>query len=286
MLLRQAGLRGATRCLLLALAVIACGSAEAAKTASDDASTARDADSRDGALSREARALRLPLMQLSRVVTTGSSSGTAVRIRVRFVAGAPTDTAIDPRRLYPSCGATLRDTLVVHRGDAVAGALLWVEGDMPVIADPAATERRPTVRLARCRLQPRLQLASPGSTVQLLMDDDRSDSLIVVSAVAGARVDTVTFITDGQLVPLARETRPGVIGIQATATPWARAFVAIAPAGTTAISDADGRASFMLVRQGRQATIRAWHPVLGLASATITPATLQRDSVVTLSFRR
>lgn len=279
---RLAGLHRVARCLLVAAAVTACGSAEG--TTTDSSSLA--AHSPGGALSPAARALRLPQMQLAPVLATGASGGTVVQVRVRFTASAPTDTAIDPVRLHASCGATLRDTLVSHRGDGVIGALLWVEGDVPVLPDPAATERRPTVRFERCHLQPRLQLASPGSTVQLLMADDRSDSLIVVPAAAGARIDTISFITDGQLVPLARESRPGVIGIQATATPWARAYVAIAPAGTTAISDADGRASFVFARQGRNATIHAWHPVLGLASATITPSTQQNGSVVTLSFRR
>jgi len=280
--LRIRGMHGLVCCLIVAAAVTSCGSA--ADTTTDSSSPA--ADSRGGAQSPAARALRLPLMQLAPVLATDASGGTVVQVRVRFVASAPTDTAIDPRRLHPSCGATLSDTLVAHRGDAVAGTLLWVEGDVPVLPEPAATERRPTVRLERCHLQPRMQLASPGSTVQLLMADDRSDSLIVVPAAAGARIDTISFVTDGQLVPLARETRPGVIGIHSTMTPWARAYVVIAPTGTTAISDADGRASFAFARGGREATIRAWHPVLGLASATIRPATLQNGSVVTLNFRR
>jgi len=283
---RHAGLRGVVCCLLVAAAVTSCGSAEGAKTTGEGQSSSLAAHARSGAQSAAARALHLPQMQLARVLATGASGGTMVQVRVRFAGGLPTDTAIDPQHLHPTCGAKLRDTLVAHRGDAVIGALLWVEGDVPVLPDPATTERRPIVRLERCHLQPRMQLAAPGSTVQLLMADDRTDSLIVVPTAAGARVDTISFITNGQLVPLAREIRPGVIAIEATMTPWARAFVAIAPAGTTAISDADGQASFVFARQGRKATIHAWHPVLGVASATIAPSTLDNGSVVTLSFRR
>jgi len=286
--MRHAWMRGVVRCLLVAAAVTSCGGADGAKTAAARDSSSLAAASRGSALSPAARALQLqlPQMQLARVLANGAAGGFVVPVRVIFTGSAPADSAVDVRRLDPSCGTAFVDTLVAHRGDAVIGALVWVEGDVPVVPAAAGAERRPVVRLDGCRLQPRVQIAAPGSSVQLLMADRRVDSLVVVPAAAGARIDTITFITDGQLVPLARETRPGVIGIQAAAPPRTRAYVAIAPAGTAAISDAEGRASFMLAAQGRIATIRAWHPVLGLASATVTPSSRQGGSVVTLTYRR
>ena len=273
-------------CVGVAVAAMSCDRDD--KPDAAGARTAPTAGAAGGvAVSSSSRAQPMPQMQLARVMANDASGGTVVQVRVLFAGFTPTDTIIGPQRLAASCGATFRDTLVAHRGDAVAGVLLWMEGDVPVV--PAAAppvERRPTVRLERCRLQPRMQLAVPGSTVQLLMEDKRTDTLIVVPAAGGGHSDTVSFITDGQLVPLRRSDRPGVIGIHAVTMPWARAYVAIAPAGTAAISDADGRASFTLSRQGRAATIRAWHPVLGSSSATLTPLTLQGGGVVTLTFRR
>ena len=273
-------------CVGIAVAAMSCDGDDKRDAAS--ARTAPTAGAAGGvAVSSSSRAQPMPQMQLASVMANGASGGTVVQVRVLFAGFTPTDTIIDAQRLAASCRATFRDTLVAHRGDAVAGVLLWIEGDVPVVPSVAPpAERRPTVRLERCRLQPRMQLAAPGSTVQLLMEDNRIDTLIVVPADGGEHSDTVSFITDGQLVPLRRNDRPGVISIQAVTMPWARAYVAIAPAGTAAISDADGRASFTLSRQGSAATIRAWHPVLGSSSATLTPLTLQGGGVVTLTFRR
>ncbi len=238
--------------------------------------------------SADARALRMPRMFPARVAA--AAPGTAIatlRVQVVFDGVLPPDTTVQARTTDPACGDSFVDTAVVHNGTAVVGALVWVEGTGTVISASGVAEFRPTVLLEGCQLQPRLQLAAAGSTIQLVMHDQRVESLVVVPTSPTTPIDTIAFNTDGQLVPVRHRTdSTGVLGIYATRLPWARAFVAITPLGVSAISDATGAASFTLDRAATKLTIRAWHPSLGVASASINPSSAGAAPAVTLTFRR
>jgi hypothetical protein len=206
---------------------------------------------------------------------------------VVFEGTLPTDTTVQALRVDTECGRNFIDTQVERNGASVVGALVWVDAPATVIDAVPVSEHRPTVTLENCRLSPRLQLAAPGSTLQLVAHDTRVESLVVVPVPHTARADTVPFNTDGQLVPLQhRADSVGVVAIYATRLPWARAFVVTAPSGTAGLSDGDGRVGFVVDRRATQARIRVWHPMLGDAAATINPSTFQTDSVVTITFKR
>jgi hypothetical protein len=237
--------------------------------------------------SKAARALRLPVMRpaASRAATAGAP-GRALQVQVLIADGVPGDSLIRTGSVEPACGEALVDTLVSRNGPAVLGALVWIEGTTAVIAPAGTPERRATVTLAGCQLQPRVQVAPPGSMLQLVMRDPRAESLVIVPSPVSVPIDTISFLTDGQLVPMqARADSIGVLAIFATGLPWARAFVAVTPPGVGAVSDVDGRARFTLDPAGRKAIVRAWHPALGIVSATIDPSTLAADAVITLTFR-
>lgn len=270
-------------CFVLCSGVlIACSSAEPLDTGE------KAAHAEPMAQSAAARALRLPRMQPSpsRVAMPGDRP-VVVRVRILIEGSAPADTTVQSRSFDPACGDTFVDTAVVRNGNAVADAIVWAEGPATPLITDGRSERRPTVQLELCRLRPRVQLAVPGSTLMLVMRDSIAESLVVVPSSLIAPVDTVPFIMDGQLVPLQHlADSSGVLAVYASRLPWARSFVAIAPPGSTALSDADGRVQFTLDGRGAKATIRAWHPSLGLVAAKLDLVPNKSDYELTLTFRR
>lgn len=237
------------------------------------------------AQARSAGGLTLPRMRLAPLAS--GTVGTRVTVRVVLDGPAPQDSAIPARASDAGCPETFVDSLVRTDGGAVVGALVWVDGAAAVQGMLAERERRPQVMLEGCRLQPRVQVAAPGSTVQLVSRDARADTLLVVPSRESLPIDTVTFNTDGQLVPiqgLADST--GLISVFSARLPWARAFIAIAPAGLSQVTDINGAAHFTVDGSAKTSILRAWHPTLGLVSVTINPSRFRSDSVVTLRFRR
>ena len=92
---------------------------------------------------------------------------------------------------------------------------------------------------------------------------------------------------DGQLVPLQHlAVSAGVLAVYASRLPWARSFVAIAPPGSSALSDADGRVQFTLDGRGAKTTIRAWHPSLGIVAANLDLSPNKSGYELTLTFKR
>ena len=235
-----------------------------------------------------ARALRLPRMRPARVIPAVSGADIAlVSVLVEVSGSMPSDTTVQARSIDPACGASFVDTAVVHRVNAVVGALVWIEGAGTVFSTIADGEHRPTVILEQCRLRPRIQLAAPGSTVQLVMHDARGERLVLVPSSVSIPIDTISFNAEGQLVPVRQRTDSvGVLGIYAIHLPWARAFVAVAPTGVSAISDMTGTARFSIDRTASSVSVRAWHPSLGVASATLNPSKSGAEQRVTLTFRR
>lgn len=234
---------------------------------------------------RTARGLLLPRLRLAPIAN--GPVGTRVVVHVVFEGVTPKDSTIQARAVDAGCAESLVDSLVVTNGNAVVGALVWVDGPGAVQGAPAERQRRPQVLLEGCRLQPRVQVAAPGSTIQLVSRDARADTMLVVPSREALPVDTVAFNTDGQLVPLqSRADSTGVIAIFSTRLPWARAFIAIAPPGASQVSDMDGTVRFTVDGSAQSSILRAWHPTLGLASVTINPSRFRSDSVVTLRFRR
>ena len=269
------------RLLALIVLLAACGGGGA----HDDVAEARAVPLTQ---SPAARALRLPRMRVARALpATAGTATTVVHVRVVLAGTFPPDTTVQARSADPACGDSFVDTSVVRNGDAIVGALIWIEGAGTVFTTSADGEHRPTVILEKCRLQPRVQLAAPGSTLQLVMRDTRVEQLVVVPASLATPIDTVSFNADGQLVPVQHRTdSTGVLGVYATRLPWARAFVAIAPVGVTAISDISGTASFTVDRAAKKVSVRAWHPSLGVAAGSLNPSTAGAEASITLTFRR
>ena len=268
--------------LPIGLLLVACSAGE---SAADVEAAARAAPMTQ---SPAARSLRLPVMRLVPAVRADAGAAVAtVRVRVMFEGQLPADTTVQARSVDPACRETFVDTSVVRNGNAIVGALVWIDGAGAVYSTVAGGEHRPIVTLEQCRLQPRMQLAAQGSTIQLVMRDARVERLVIVPPSIATPIDTIAFNTDGQLVPIRHRTdSTGVLGIYATRLPWARAFVAIAPTGAVAVTDADGVVSFTVDGSAKKLTVRAWHPSLGVVAGTLNPSALGAETTLTLTYRR
>jgi hypothetical protein len=238
--------------------------------------------------SKAARALRLPVMRPAPSRGARASEQAAVlRVRVLYTGALPKDTTVQARNFNAGCLETFVDSAVARNGNAVVDAIVWIEGAAATLITAPRDDRRPMIVMDGCRLVPRLQVAAPGSTVQLVMRDSLSESFVLVPSSKYAAVDTVVFAFPGQLVPVrSAADSAGVLAVYGAGLPWARAFVAIAPTSGAAVTDADGRAQFALEALGGKAIVRAWHPSMGIVTATVTltPGTTAHD--VTLTFRR
>jgi hypothetical protein len=239
--------------------------------------------------SAAARALRLPRMRPS-ASRPAVAADRLITIRARvLVDGVPLrDTTVQARSVNPNCETTFVDTAVVLNRNAVAEALVWIEGPTQTLQTGETVARmRPSVRMQECQLLPRIQVAAPGSTLQLVMGDSLRESLVLVPNAVSAPVDTVAFQADGQLIPMrGRADSLGVIGVYAQRLPWARAFVAIAPPASVSMSDSTGRTQFTVDGRGTTATVRAWHPALGIVSRKVTIRTNSVVYDVDLTYKR
>jgi hypothetical protein len=235
-----------------------------------------------------ARSLRLPRMRTaaSRSARIADKVYT-VNVSVTLEGTAPRDTTVQARSFDAACTETFVDTAVVRSGTAIQDAVVWVEGPTATVATSELLDRRATIQLRQCRLEPRMQIAAPGSMLQVVMQDSLQADVVVVPPSLGVPVDTVHFTMNGQLMPVrSRADSGGVIGVYVAHLPWARAFVAVAPPASATLSAPDGRARFTLDGAGTTTTIRAWHPSLGIVSAKIALTPSKANYDVMLTYRR
>jgi hypothetical protein len=253
-----------------------------------DATDAEDARAVPVSQSAAARALRLPRMRPAPVRDMrAGETPYVVTVRAVLEGQAPADTTVQVRSFAPACGATFVDTAVARNASAIIDAIVWIEGPTPVVKTIARDDKRPIVALEGCRLRPRVQIAAPGSSLQLVMRDSLPESLVVVPSWRDVSVDTIAFTLPGQLVPTrGMADSVGVVAVYAASLPWARSFVAIVPSALAAITDRDGRAQFSLDGAGKKTIVRAWHPSLGIATLKLDLSPARKDYDVTITFRR
>lgn len=269
------------------LVALCCGAILAACSGSDGVET-EAARALPASHAPASKSIRVPRLHPAEVrAATADDHPLRLDVRVAFSGTLPRDTSIAADAVDPACTAGFVDTLVVHPDSSLAGVLVWVEGDTPALIVDDRGEHRPLVQLDGCRLRPRVQVAAPGSMLQLATVDSIRESLVVVPSDATRSPDTVHFSMDGQLIPVPHAAeRDGVIGVYALRLAWARAFIAVAKPQVAGVTDSAGHTSFVLDGRGRKTILRAWHPTLGTASATVILPAGASDATATLTFRR
>ena len=193
----------------------------------DRADGVRSADSADGALGLPTR--KVPPYRVARVTNPGTIRGTVDLSGLR----AP----------QSACGAV-----------AAPGAIVWLD-DIRSGLDVAAErklDRRLELSAARCRLEPRLQLALVGSTLNVHNEESVAHQVQLFRDGAEQPIYRIPFIFAGQVVPAHRPlTVPGVLEARSSQDPALRSIVVVVDHPYAAPVGADGRFVIDSVPPGR-----------------------------------
>lgn len=113
-------------------------------------------------------------------------------------------------------------------------------------------ERRLEIVAARCRLEPRLQLALAGSTVNIRNDESVTHQVQLFHDGGERPIYQIPFMFSGQVVPAHRPlTVPGVVEARSTQDPALRAVVVVVEHPYTAVVNGDGSFTIDSVPPGR-----------------------------------
>jgi hypothetical protein len=195
-----------------------------------DHGDSRSADSADGALGMPAR--KVPPYRVAQVTNPGSIHGTV------DLSGLPAPSA-------PACGGT---------APAPASTIVWLDDIRTGLDVPAdrKLDRRLELTAARCRLEPHLQLALVGSTLNVHNEDQVAHQVQLFRDGAPQPIYRIPFIFAGQVVPAQRPLSvPGVLEIRSTQDSALRSTVVVVDNPYTAVAAANGQFTIDSVPPGR-----------------------------------
>jgi hypothetical protein len=110
------------------------------------------------------------------------------------------------------------------------------------VAPDRKLDRRLELTAARCKLEPRLQLALVGSTLNVHNEDQVAHQVQLFRDGDAEPIYRIPFIFAGQLVPAQRPLSvPGVLEIRSTQDPALRSMVVVVDNPYATIAGADGQ---------------------------------------------
>jgi hypothetical protein len=190
----------------------------------------RNADSADGTLGLPTR--KVPPYRVAQVANPGSIRGTI-------------DASALPAPAAAACGVTAppATTTVVWLDDIRTGL------DVPA---ERKLDRRLELTAARCRLEPRLQLALVGSTLNVHNDESVAHQVQLFRDGGAQPIYRIPFIFAGQVVPAQRPLSvPGVLEIRSTQDSALRSVVVVVDHPYATIAGADGQFAIDSIPPGR-----------------------------------
>lgn len=217
------------------------------------------------------------LALLAMPVLANAATGTVVG-RVTLEGPAPAVAAVPVWKHRTFCGAErVPAALRLGRDGAVADALVVLEGEVPPFrAEPG----RRILDNRDCEFSPRVQVASPGSELEVLSSDP-------ILHTAHAYLDSRETLFHVALPAfLSRRTvrldRPGLVTIECdVGHTWMRAFIWVTSTGLAGVTDTAGRFRLPGVPAGRY-RVRVWHEILG---ERVLPVEVQAGRRATLAVR-
>jgi hypothetical protein len=192
----------------------------------------KTADSADGALGFPTR--KVAPYRVEQVAHPGRIRGTI-------------DASTLPARAPTACAA-------VAPTQPGTNAIVWLDDIRAGLDVPAERklDRRLELTATRCRLEPRLQLALVGSTLNVRNDESVTHQVQLFRDGGSQPVYRIPFIFAGQIVPTERPlTVPGVIEARSTQDPSLRSVVVVVDHPYAAVVGADGSFVIDSVPPGR-----------------------------------
>jgi hypothetical protein len=191
-----------------------------------------NAESADGELGFPTR--NVPPYRVAQVANPGTIRGTV-------------DASALPAPSPSACGSAVAP-------QSGPRAIVWLDDIRAGLDVPAERklDRRLELIAARCRLEPRLQLALVGSTLNVRNDESVAHQVQLFRDGGSQPVYRIPFIFAGQLVPTERPlTVPGVLEARSTQDPSLRSVVVVVDHPYAAVVGADGTFVIDSVPPGR-----------------------------------
>ncbi len=165
-------------------------------------------------------------------------------------------------------GPTLLVSLVERQGNALGETVVWLADLRTGKALPTA--RRFDVANDQCRIEPRVQAALAGATLNVKSGDPILHRTRFRRVSSGETLETVEHTDAGSVVPVERVLRrPGLVEVQSELHPWMRGWIHVFDHPYFAVTSRDGRFALDTVPPGRWRLV-AWHPRLGVRDTVVT----------------
>ena len=168
------------------------------------------------------------------------------------------------------CGKPLTIRRLERTNGNVANVVVWLTDVRAGEALPSA--RRFELENNDCQWTPVVQTTLVGGTLNVINSDPLAERAFATDVATGDTVADAPFTDDGQLIPYDRLMRsPGVYEFSVESRPMSRAWIAVFDQPYFAVTKGDGSFSIDGVPAGTH-TVRAWHPLLGVADGSVTVA--------------
>lgn len=181
----------------------------------------------------------------------GSLSGTIT------LSGAP---PVDTQRVTRDsvvCGTTAEPVVSVDKKGDLSNAVVWIADAKT--GKPFPIDKRAEMSSDNCAIDPRVQAAVVGTTVNVFNDDKLVHKLVFHRAGESDTLTKMPFYTTGQVVASERlATKPGVVEVRCEQHPWTRGYVLVFDHPYFAVTDTDGSFSIDSLPAGSY-KVMVWH---------------------------
>ncbi len=154
------------------------------------------------------------------------------------------------------CG-TWAPGVVSAKDSGLSNTVVWI-ADM-TRGKSLPVERRIDLSSEDCRLDPRVQAAVVGTTVNVTNADRLLHKLVYMPIGTTDTLTRMPFFNDGQVVPSERLTRTSaIVEVRCTIHPWTHAYIAVFDHPYFAVTGADGKFTIDSLPPGRY-KLMLWH---------------------------
>lgn len=202
----------------------------------------------------------------------GRISGT-----VEIAGEAPSDTLVHPTSDEHVCGQQLVDLTIDRDGPRLGGVVVWLHDARAGKRLPL--ERRYEITNEQCRLEPRVQAALAGGTLNVRSADPLVHRTRFTRTATGSVPALVSTNDAGQVVP--REeilARPGRLRVSCDLHPWTRGWIFAFDHPYFAVTSRGGTFTLDSVPVGRYRLV-AWHERFGLSEHDVEVRVAEQGDV-------